>query len=528
MSLTGKQIISSEFRSFGEQKFSALNPATGAALGPQFCEATFKDIDSAACAAAEAFDRYRHLPSTRRAAFLENISEELTLLGSELIARAHEETALPRPRLEGELVRTVNQLKLFAQQVRQGSCFGARIDRAQPERAPVAKPDLRTMQVPLGPVAVFGASNFPLAFSVAGGDTASALAAGCPVVVKAHPAHPGTSELAGQAVVRAVLKSRVPLGVFSLLHAKETTAGATLVQHPLIKAIAFTGSLAGGRALFDLACSRPEPVPFFAEMGSVNPVFFLPKIIEGQGASLAAALVESLTLGVGQFGTAPGLVLLIKDATTDVYLTEIETYLAAKPAGVMLHDGLKRNFLAGLNKLCSVDGVQRRGRPGPLLDGCLVAPVLMQTDAKTVLANPVVAEEVFGPSAMVVVCGSKDEMLTVAERLQGQLTASVYGTSGELQAFRDLLALLERKAGRLLINSFPTGVEVCASMHHGGPYPATTDSRSTAVGTDAMKRFLRPVCYQNFPQELLPEPLRDQNELNLWRLVDGRMSRDDL
>ena len=529
MNLSGGQIIGSEFLPVDNRRqFAAVNPATGAVLEPQISEASCDDVNSAACAAAEAFELYRKLPTSQRASFLEDIGEQLMTAGAELIARAHEETALPRTRLEGELVRTVNQLQLFAQQVRSGFHLEARIDLGRSERAPAPKPDLRAMQIPLGPIAVFAASNFPLAFSVAGGDTASALAAGCPVVVKGHPAHPGTSELAGRAVTRAIRKSHVPPGVFSLLQAESTNVGAALVQHPLIKAVAFTGSLAGGRALFDLACSRPEPVPVYAEMGSVNPVFFLPEIVEDRGSSLAAALVESLTLGVGQFCTAPGLILVIEDGATEIFLREVESCLAAKLPGIMLHDGIKQNFLEGLNRLSSVDGVKRSDWPSPLPDGCLAAPALLRTDAKTLLDNPALAEEVFGPSAMVVVCDSRSEMLRAAERLQGQLTASVHGTHEELLGSRDLVEILERKAGRLLINSFPTGVEVCASMHHGGPYPATTDSRSTSVGHYAMKRFLRPVCYQNFPQDLLPEAVRDLNELNLWRLVDGNMSRDDL
>ncbi len=528
MPITGKQIIGSEFCSSGEQRFFAVNPATGVALEPQFCEASQDDIESAACAAVDAFDRYRKQSSEQRAVFLESIGEELMTLGPDLIARAHEETALPRSRLKGELVRTANQLHLFAQHVRQGSYLEARIDRALPERTPLPKPDIRSLQIPIGPIAVFGASNFPLAFSVAGGDTASALAAGCPVVVKGHPAHPGTSELAGLAVMRAVQNNNVPAGVFSLLQAKHIDVGAALVQHPSIKAVAFTGSLAGGRAIYNLAGLRSEPIPVYAEMGSVNPVFFLPQIIDDKGASLAAALVESLTLGVGQFCTAPGLVLVLKNSVTDAFLSEVESCLAAKPPGVMLHDSIKQNFLTGVNNLSSVEGVKGCDSSYPLLDGCLVTPILLQTDAKTLLANSAIAEEVFGPSALVVVCDSKEEMLTVAESLQGQLTASVHGTSEELNVFCSLLSVLERKAGRLIINNFPTGVEVCSSMHHGGPYPATTDSRSTSVGTEAVKRFLRPVCYQDFPQGLLPEPLRDHNKQNLWRLVDGRLSRKNL
>lgn len=526
MSLSGEQIIGSELRYAGELKFCAVNPASGAMLEPQFCEATGNDVENAVRAASGSFDLYRQLPSLQRAAFLYNIGVQLMAAGDELINRANEETALPRPRLEGELTRTVNQSKIFAQMVRHGSFLEARIDHAQPERTPLPKFDLRAMQVPLGPVAIFAASNFPLAFSVAGGDTASALAAGCPVVVKGHPSHPGTSELAGRAVMRAVKESQVPSGVFSLLQAQGFDTGTSLVQHPLVKAVAFTGSLAGGRALFDLACARPDPVPVYAEMGSVNPVFFLPQIIVEQSASLAATLVESITTGVGQFCTSPGLIVVLREDADD-FLSAVEACLASKPPGVMLNDGIKQKFLSGLSTLTAIAGVVRRGRQSPDLDGCLAAPVLLQTDASTLLDNPVLAEEVFGPSAVIITCDSRDEMLCVAESLHGQLSASVHGTNRELGEFRDLLSVLERKVGRLILNGFPTGVEVCASMHHGGPYPASTDSRSTSVGNYALTRFLRPVCYQNFPQELLPAALCDQNRLDIWRLVDGHFRRDD-
>lgn len=528
MRLKGEQIIAAEFRLTAGPGFAAENPASGVLLEPRFREATREDVDAAATAAAAAFDPYRTLPLAQRAAFLERIGERLTACGEDLVGRAHEETALPRPRLEGELHRTVNQLMLFAAQVRQGAFLAVRIDRPLPGRKPQPKPDLRTMQTSLGPVAVFGASNFPLAFSVAGGDTASSLAAGCPVVVKGHPAHPGTCELAGRAVMQAVRDLGIPPGVFSLLQAQQATAGAALVQHPLIKAVAFTGSLSGGRALFDLASARSEPIPVYAEMGSVNPVFFLPEALAEQGVALGGALAETVTLGVGQFCTSPGLIVVLKGAATDLFIRSLESRLAAWPPGVMLHGGIKQNFLAGLHKLSTVDGVERRDRPCRSLAGNLVAAALFLTDAPTLLGNPSLAEEVFGPSAVVVVCESRQEMLAVAKSLQGQLTATVHGTEAECQGFRELLELLECKAGRLVMNGFPTGLEVCAATQHGGPYPATTDSRSTSVGVDAMQRFLRPVCYQNFPQELLPEALRDQNPARLWRLVDGRMSCDDL
>ncbi len=521
MKIRGEQVIGSEFRPSKEKSFNAVNPAVSAVLAPPFHEATRDEVDSAAAAAASAFEIYRKVPLLQRADFVELIGETLTANGSDLVARAHEETALPLPRLEGELSRTVGQLKLFAQQIRQGAFLGVRIDRAMPERTPVPRPDLRTMQVPLGPVAVFGASNFPLAFSTAGGDTASALASGCSVVVKGHPSHPGASELAGQAVISAVQKSGVPPGVFSLLQSNGTDVGMALVQHPLIKAVAFTGSLAGGRTLFDLACARPEPIPVYAEMGSVNPVFMLPQIIADQGEHLAVSLAESLTLGVGQFCTSPGLVFAVDDRSTGLFLGKLKACLTAKPPGVMLHEGVKKNYLSGVDSLTEIDGVKNHGEPASSLEGCLVSPTLLSCNLKDFLDKPVLSEEVFGPSVLIVLCDSNSELQTAAVSLSGQLTASVHGTGQDLDSFRELFDVLEQKAGRLIVNGFPTGVEVCAAMHHGGPYPATTDSRMTSVGTAAVKRFLRPVCYQNFPQELLPEPLRDQNKQSLWRLVDG-------
>ncbi len=528
MGLKGMQIISSEFRASGDRGFAAVDPATGARLEPRFREATPDDIDDAANAAADSFDRYRTLPMEQRAAFLEDIGKQLNACAPELIARAHAETALPVARLEGELARTINQLNLFARMVLHGSFVEARIDSAIPARTPVPKPDIRTMLVPLGPVAVFGASNFPLAFSVAGGDTASALAAGCPVVVKGHPAHPGTCELAGQAVANAVRKNRIPPGVFSMLHAEGFDMGAAIITHPMIRAVAFTGSLSGGRALFDLGCSRPEPIPVFAEMGSTNPVFVLPGVLIDRGASLAEGLVESMALGVGQFCTSPGLIVVIRCDALDRFLDSLESYVEARPPEIMLHKTIKKNFLNGLNGLQKIDGVSRLNSARPLPAGCKVSPALLRTDAQTLFDNPEIAMEVFGPVAMVVVCDSGDELFAVAENLTGQLTASVHGTGEDLHSFRKLFGILERKAGRLLVNGFPTGVEVCPAMHHGGPYPATTDSRSTSVGTAAVRRFLRPVAYQGFPQSLLPDPLRDLNSGKIWRMVDGDMSCDDL
>jgi NADP-dependent aldehyde dehydrogenase len=528
MYLTGKQLIGSSYAFTGEQTFQAVNPETGAALEPLFYEGTSQDVDRAVALAEKAFDAYRATGNIKRGEFLETIAAELLTIEKVLIDRAMQETGLPEARLVGELGRTVNQLKLFARLVKEGSYVEARIDRALPDRLPVPKPDIRQVLIALGPVAVFGASNFPLAFSVAGGDTASALAAGCPIVVKGHPAHPGTSELAGRAVKNAVMKCALPEGTFSLLQGSGLELGAILVQHCHIKAVAFTGSLAGGRALFDLAAARPEPIPVCAEMGSVNPVFLLPQTLKEHGDSLAKDFVESMTLGVGQFCTSPGLLFAIKGPALEVFVQKAAELLLQKPPSVVLHAGIKENFQQGIKRLISIKGVLKVGGEDLQKAGCLVSPVLLQTDAKVLLENPEIGEEVFGPSAVVVACDSKEEMMIAAQNLQGQLTATVHGKDLEVEDYTELFRGLERRVGRVLVGGFPTGVEVCDSMTHGGPYPASTDSRSTSVGTAAIKRFLRPVCYQNFPQTMLPEPLKNKNEHNLWRLVDGTLTRDDV
>lgn len=526
MNLTGKQMIGMDVAATGDGAFHGVNPATGDRLSPPFCEGTATDVDRAAQQAERDFDAYRSTDFARRGRFLETIADELMALGDALLLRAGEETGLPRARLEGERGRTVNQLRLFAQLVREGSWVGVRIDRGNPERAPLPKPDVRMLQLPLGPVAVFGASNFPLAFSVPGGDTASALAAGCPVVVKGHPAHPGTSELAGQAIVAAIRKCGMPAGTFSLIQGSRHEVGIAMARHPLIKALAFTGSLQGGRALFDLAAARPEPIPVFAEMGSINPVFLLPGALCERGAQIAAGFTEALTLGVGQFCTNPGAVLAIQGPELEMFAARVEAALAERPVGTMLHAGIRQNFQTGVARLAAVRGVAQKGGGGsPGRGGCSAAAVLLRTDSRAFMANSGLEEEVFGPAALLIECSGYDDMLSVARHLKGQLTATIHG-AGEDSAVIPLLArVLERKAGRLIFNGFPTGVEVCHAMTHGGPYPATTDSRFTSVGTAAIHRFLRPVSYQNFPPELLPEILRDRCTLNPWKLIDGEWTR---
>ncbi len=466
---------------------------------------------------------------TEAADFLDAIREEILQLGDELIEKANEETALGLDRLRGERDRTTNQLKLFADLVREGSWVDARIDTPQPERKPVPKPDLRRMLQPIGPVAVFGASNFPLAFSVAGGDTASALAARNPVIVKAHPAHPGTSELVGGAIARAVQKKSLPGGTFSLLHGLRPEVSLALVTNEHIQAVAFTGSQRAGRALYDAAAKRPTPIPVFSEMGSVNPVFLLKSALEKSAESTAAGFYRSVTLGVGQFCTCPGLAFGVSGEGIKSFADYLSKQVEAGTAGTMLNPAIAKGYAQSFEKAGKISGVEVRvssseadalrteGRPGMIV-----------ADAKTWLQHKELQEEIFGPSTVVVSCASQAELLQCANALEGSLTATIHGAPEELARQHALLSILQRKAGRLLFNGYPTGVEVGYAMQHGGPYPASTDSRFTSVGTAAIYRFARPVCYQNFPEEALPAELRNQNSRGIWRMIDGRLTKESV
>ena len=502
--------------------FQGINPATGQPLPGQFNEATTQEVAQACEKAAVAFLEYRKKSGAEKANFLEKIADEIDAIGDELLQRAQAESGLPLPRLTGERGRTTGQLRLFATYLREGSWVNARIDTALPDRQPLPRPDLRQMLRPLGPVGVFGASNFPLAFSVAGGDTASALAAGCPIVVKGHPAHPGTSQLVGDAILRAVTACGMPDGTFAMVQGRTTAVGMAIVEHPAIKAVGFTGSLRGGRALFDAAARRPEPIPVYAEMGSTNPVFFLPQILKEKGSALAQNFVSSVTLGVGQFCTNPGVAVLQQSADADTFMQEAATAVTASQPAAMLTQGIQRAFVEGIGKLATAEGVQTLGQATAADSFANGTPILLKTTAETLLANQELAEEVFGPGSVLVEANGKEQLLAVARSLEGHLTATVWGTNEELPDYADLLEILEQKVGRLLINGFPTGVEVSHAMQHGGPYPATSDSRSTSVGTNAILRFARPVCYQNFPDALLPDELKTANPLNIQRLVDGK------
>lgn len=504
------------------------NPATGELLEGEFLESSVGEIDAAARAAERAFEPYAALIPQRRAEFLRAIAQQLLALGERLLERASAETALPLSRLENERTRTVSQALLFADHIEEGSWVGARIDRALPDRKPRPRPDVRRMLVPVGPVAVFGASNFPLAFSVPGGDTVSALASGCPVVVKAHPAHPGTSELAASAIRTAARETRMPEGVFSMLHGSSPEVGITLVTHPAIRAAGFTGSLEAGRTLFDAAALRPDPILVHAEMGSSNPVFVLPGALAERGDAIARGLAISVTLGSGQFCTNPGLTVVVDSPAANAFLESAGELLAAAPAGTAVHSGIKAAYDRSLAEVAALPGVALAARArgaGPHPDTEVQAALLV-TDDRTWARHPRLSGEIYGPATVAVRCASRHELTAFARGLSGHLTATIHGTEKDLAEYSELVAILRRKAGRLVFNGFPTGVEVCHAMHHGGPYPATTDSRETSVGTAAIFRFARPVCYQDFPQSALPEELQDPNPRGIWRLVDGAYTRD--
>jgi NADP-dependent aldehyde dehydrogenase len=528
MTLQGKSLLAGKIGAAGGTVFRSINPATGESLAPDFHEASLAEVDVAVRAAAAAFQDYRKRPPALRAQLLEAIAAGIEALGDELIARAQAETGLPVARLQGERARTCGQLRLFAEVVHEGSWVDARIDPALPERKPLPRVDLRRMLVPIGPVVVFGASNFPFAFSVAGGDTASALAAGCPVIVKAHRAHAGTSELVGQAVAKAVAACGLPAGLFSLVFDSGTSLGVALVKHPAVAAVGFTGSHGGGRALFDAAAARRDPIPVFAEMSSLNPVFLLPGAMKERGATIAQGLATSFTLGVGQFCTKPGLVFALRGPDTDVFLKALEGAVRVVPSATMLTPGIRGAFMEKRAKVTAAKGVSvlaaASAEPdaGKSEGGASVAV----TAAANFIAQPELATEAFGPFTLVIQADRLEEFEECARALDGQLTATLHGTNDDLAAAGALIAQLEQKAGRLLVNGFPTGVEVGHAMHHGGPSPATSDSRFTSVGTAAILRFARPVCYQSFPEPLLPEALRNENPLGLMRLVDGIRTRE--
>ena len=510
MTITGHQLIGAQ-EVWGSlpSTFFGVDPSTGSNLPQQFSSAGKDEVEQACALAAQAFTSYRQTTPDERADFLERICVNILAIGDELIENAMRETGLPRARLEGERGRTVGQLRLFAALVRSGDWQGVRVDRAIPDRQPLPRSDLRLRHIGIGPVAVFGASNFPLAFSVAGGDTSSALAAGCPVVLKAHPAHPATSELVGRAVQQAVRESGLHEGVFSLLAGPTIELGGALVADPRIKAVGFTGSRGGGMALMRIAAARPEPIPVFAEMSSINPVILFPAALANRGATIGQQYVASLTMGSGQFCTNPGLVLAIDGPGFNEFMAAATDAVTRAPALTMLTPAIHGMFTAQTEKLAQHGALKQVARGLAPTGPHQGQAALMLVESTDFLADPVFHNEVFGASSVVVRCPDVATVNQVISHLEGQLTATLQMDAADNDLARSLVPALEEKVGRILVNGFPTGVEVASAMVHGGPFPATSDARITSVGTLAIVRFLRPVCYQDFPEALLPDALTD-------------------
>jgi len=517
LKITGAFFIGSQSAG-GQTTFTTLDASTGNPLEPNFQVSGQADVERACALAHAAFEPCREMPLHARARLLDTIAAKIEALGDLLITRAMQETALPRPRLEGERTRTINQLRFFSEIILEGSWLDLRIEHGQAKRTP-PRPDLRMRRIPLGPVAIFGASNFPLAFSVAGGDTAAALAAGCPIVVKAHPAHPGVSELVGSAIAEAVIECGVPEGVFSMLAGPSHDLGQRLVADPRIKAVGFTGSRAAGLALCAVAAARPVPIPVYAEMSSVNPVFVLPGALE-DATALAEAYVASMTLGAGQFCTNPGLVFAAEGPGLDAFIDAAAGALAQSRPQTMLTAGIHGSYDAAVAKLTSAPGVRARAQ-GAASDGRQQArAALFVTDFDTFVRNPLLAEETFGPASVIVTVAAPEMLPDVVEPLEGQLSATIQMRDSDSRLAARLIAALELRAGRIIVNGWPTGVEVSRAMVHGGPFPATSDGRTTSVGSAAIERFLRPICYQDVPDALLPKPLREDST-GLPRSVDG-------
>ncbi|MBJ6120421.1 aldehyde dehydrogenase (NADP(+)) [Sphingomonas mollis] len=518
--IDGAMLIGSDERQ-ATARFSAIDPASGETLTPDFSSADAGAVADACALADAAFPVYSATTPEDRAAFLEGIADQIVAIGDDLIVRAMSESGLPRARLEGERGRTVGQLKLFAQVVRQGDWLDATIDPALPDRAPLPRPDLRRVNLAIGPVAVFGASNFPLAFSVAGGDTASALAAGCPVVVKGHPAHPGTGELVARAIAKAVANAGLPAGTFSYLPGETNDLGGALVADPRIQAVGFTGSRGGGLALVRIAAEREQPIPVYAEMSSINPVILFPAALEARGEAMATAFVQSLTMGAGQFCTNPGLVLAIDGPALDAFIAAATTAMTGSQPAVMLSPGIHASFEQGVDALAAHQSVKTVAR-GCVGDGVNQAVgALFQTDATSFLADRALGHEVFGSSSIVVRCADMAEIASVIASLEGQLTATLQMDAADEADAAHLVPVIARRVGRILANGWPTGVEVSHAMVHGGPFPATSDGRTTSVGTLAIYRFLRPVCFQNLAPSLLPAALGDGNPWGVARRMDG-------
>ena len=517
--ITGKNYIGNQLSAKGSKTYKTFNPQLNIENDITFFEATSEEINEAVKLATDGFKEFKNVSGKQKAEFLNAIADEILGLDDELVKMYCLESGLPEGRAKGERGRTVFQLRSFADLVADGSWVEATIDTAQPERLPMAKPDIRKMLVPLGPVVVFGASNFPLAYSTAGGDTAAALASGCPVIVKSHPMHAGTGELVAKAIVKAAEKTGMPNGVFSNLNSSGIEVGQQLVKHPGVKAVGFTGSIRGGRALFDLAAQREEPIPVFAEMGSVNPVVMMPEALEKNGESLAKTYAGSITLGTGQFCTNPGLLLGIKGEALSSFITILSDEIVKIEPSCMLHPNIVGAYETNKARALAQSDIEVVVEIDSEIQSNYARQTIVTVEGKTFLENTTLHQEVFGPFSLVVQCQDTNQLEEIISRLEGQLTGTFIAESEEATKYPEVIEALQNRVGRIIFNGVPTGVEVCPSMVHGGPYPASTDSRFTAVGVNSIKRWVRPFSYQDWPNNLLPDELKDENPLGITRLV---------
>jgi NADP-dependent aldehyde dehydrogenase len=526
--LTGKNYIGFELSAQSDKTFKTFNPKENTENTELFYEATIDEVHQAVNLAHGAFQKFSTINNLQKSAFLRCIAEEILSLGDELVTMAMQEAGLSYDRVVGERSRTLWQLQMFADLLDEGSWVDATIDTAQPDRSPVPKVDLRKMLIPIGPVVVFGASNFPLAYSTAGGDTVAALAAGCPVIVKSHPMHSGVSELVASTIIKAAKKTGMPNGVFSHLNSAGYEVGIQLVKHPLVKGVGFTGSIAGGRALLDIANQRPEPIPVFAEMGSTNPVILLPKALQKRSEEIAKTYAQSITLGSGQFCTNPGLLLGIQSVEFNQFTHYLADEILKTEAGCMLHPNIVANYNSNKEKMVLQKNVTTVVSYDKNLHQNYGRPIILTVKGDDFLKNPQLHHEVFGPFSLLVQCKSKEELILILQQLEGQLTGTIIAEHEELIENKSVVDALKNRVGRMIYNGVPTGVEVCPSMQHGGPYPASSDSRFTAVGIHSIKRWVRPFSFQNWPNELLPLELQNDNPLNIYRLVNNKLTKDPI
>lgn len=526
--ITGENHIGNRLSTKGKKTFRTFNPILNIENDSVFTEASNEEINESVALASEAFTTFRNVSGKQKAAFLNAIADEILALDDVLIQTYCSETGLPEGRAKGERGRTVGQLRSFATLVEEGSWVEATIDTAIPDRTPMPKSDIRKMLIPLGPVVVFGASNFPLAYSTAGGDTAAALAAGCPVIVKSHPMHAGTGELVSQAIIKAAEKTGMPNGVFSNLNSSGIEVGQKLIQHPGVKAVGFTGSIRGGRALYDMAAQREEPIPVFAEMGSVNPVVLLPEALKERGESLAKTYASSVTLGTGQFCTNPGLLLGIKSDELNAFVQSLGKEIVKVQPSVMLHPNIINAYENNKSIATSQANIEIVASYEGEVNANYARQVITTVEGKTFLENPTLHHEVFGPFSMVVQCENEIQLKQIISELEGQLTGTVISENNEVAEYTEVIAALQNRVGRIIFNGVPTGVEVCESMVHGGPYPSSTDSRFTAVGIHSIKRWVRPFSYQDWPNDLLPEELKNENPLDISRSVNGKINKETI